>query len=148
RSLGDFQRLEQQQLTAVLFQAVADLHDPAVTLLRRLVARNETRLLQARDGSAPPMLLGPGREILVEEAVHEQAPGAAAAQLHRAARVHLEQPAVAIRYTGEAVVDPGEFGRGVGQALDARECRRTGAHVHRPAREVAHRFLAVERRAV
>ena len=114
----------------------------------RFVARNETRLLQARDRSAPPVLLGPAREVFVEQAVHEQAAGAAAAQLHRAAHIHLEQPAVPVRHTGEPVVDAGKFGRGVGQALGVGESRRTGAHVHGPARQVAQRFRAVEGRAV
>src|SRR5437899_7073433 len=69
RPLCDVEGLEQQQLTRVLIQAVADLHDPAVTLARSLVAGDETRLLQARNRTAPPVLLGPGREVLVEEAV-------------------------------------------------------------------------------
>src|SRR5438105_8289497 len=83
RPLRDVEGLEQQQLTRALIQAVADLHDPAVTLARSLVAGDETRLLQARNRTAPPVLPHPGREVLVEEAVHEEAVGAAAAQLHR-----------------------------------------------------------------
>ena len=90
-----------------------------------LLARYEARLLQARHRAAPPVLLGAGGEVLVEQAVHEQAAGAAAAQLHRPAQVHLQQPAVPVRQAGEAVVDARELGGGVGEALDAGEVRRT-----------------------
>src|SRR5438132_7207527 len=69
RPLRDVEGLEQQQLTRVLIQAVADLHDPAVTLARSLVAGDETRLLQARNRTAPPVRLGPGPQGLVAEEV-------------------------------------------------------------------------------
>src|SRR5690348_12470588 len=93
RPVGDVQRLEQQQIAAVLIETIADLHDPAIALGCLRASGNETRLLQARYRSTPPVLFGSGREILVEQAVHGRARGAAAGQLARAARVHLEQPA-------------------------------------------------------
>ena len=69
------------------------------------------------------MLLLAGGEVLVEQAIHQQAPGAAPPQLNRPAHVHLEQPSVPIRDPREAVIDAREFGRRIGQARNAREIR-------------------------
>ncbi len=85
------------------------MHDPAVALGRVLAARDEAGLLQRADRAAPPMLLGPGFEILEEQAVHQQPARAAALELDRAPHVHFEPPAVAVLPAGEAVVDPREF---------------------------------------
>src|SRR6266404_2323759 len=41
RALGDLERVEQQQVAAILVQTVADLHDPAIALGRGLAARSE-----------------------------------------------------------------------------------------------------------
>src|SRR5690606_22159438 len=41
RALLDVQRLEDQQIAAMLFQSVAHLHDPAITFRRILAARDE-----------------------------------------------------------------------------------------------------------
>src|SRR5256884_8622424 len=54
RSLRDVEGLEQQQLTRVLIQAVADLHDPAVTLARSLVAGGGNAALLVRETDPPP----------------------------------------------------------------------------------------------
>src|SRR4030081_1826230 len=64
RTLGDVERVEQQQVAAMLVQAVADLHDPAIALGRGLAARDEARLLQARYRTTPPMLFGAHCQIL------------------------------------------------------------------------------------
>src|SRR2546429_3793271 len=54
RPLRDVEGLEQQQLTRVLIQAVADLHDPAVTLARSLVAGGGKTRPPAPKPNTPP----------------------------------------------------------------------------------------------
>ncbi len=146
RAFLDVERVEQQQVAAMLLQTVANLDDPAVALT--LPARNEARLLQARDRPAPPMLLCLGLVIDQAEAVHQQAACASTAQLDRAAHIHFKHPAIAVRLTHEAIVDAGEFACGLGELHLAFKRIAVTRHVDRPAGEVAHRLLPVERRAV
>src|SRR4051794_25574594 len=129
----------------MFIQTVADLYDPTIPFGSVLAARYEARLLQTRHRSTPPMLLGAGFQVLVEQAIHQQATGAAAAQLDRAAWVHFEQPAMAISATGETIIDAGEFGGRCGQAFNAGKIRRVGIQVHRPASQITHGLSAVER---